>query len=55
MKNLKNLVLWGKIPILFGLEGVRGQIFEKINENSNEKSKKIEFYEGKFQYFYAIC
>ena len=48
-KIQKNWVEWGKIPILFGLEAVRGRspgswrIFEKINENSNEKTKKLSF------------
>ncbi len=39
MKNPKNWVLWGKIPILFGFAPGLWRIFEKINENSNEKSK----------------
>ena len=32
----------------------RWRIFDKINENSNEKFKKFEFFEGKFQYYLVL-
>ena len=45
MKNQNIIEYYEEIPIIFGLEGVlkpgRWRIFEKINENSNEKFKKF--------------
>ena len=37
-----------------GEEPGRWRIFVKINENSKENYKIIEFYKGKFQYFWSF-
>ncbi len=60
MKKSKKLSFTRENSNIFVLKGSMGEgpgrwrIIEKINENSNEKSKKIEFYEGKFQYYLVL-
>ena len=62
MKNNNKIVFYErKFQFYLVLKGSGAEapghwiIFEKINENSNVKVKKIEFDYKKFQYFYANC